>query len=64
VTEAFTVVLGIPVLLALDVEHLHALDSRAGRPEDSAQGTFPNAGPAEDDAGAVSRKAIATTDAC
>ena len=33
VTEALAVVLGVPVLLALEVEHLHAPDCRAGRPE-------------------------------
>jgi hypothetical protein len=30
VTEALAVVLGVPVLLALEVEHLHAPDCRAG----------------------------------
>src|SRR4029450_9300890 len=30
VTEALTVVLGVPVLLALEVEHLHASGCRAG----------------------------------
>ena len=41
VTEALTVVLGVPVLLALEVEHLHAPDCRAGASRGLGSGDIP-----------------------
>jgi hypothetical protein len=58
VTEALTIVLGVPVLLAIEVEYLHAPDCRAGRPEVSAQGTFPRTGPDERHAAATHLESI------
>ena len=41
VTEALTIVLGVPVLLALEVEHLHEPDCRAGASRGLGSGCVP-----------------------